>query len=198
MTLRPPTSFALEAMIDAIRAEKQVTVDWLMERLGSRSFGIVLLLLAVLGLLPGVSAVAGIMLMVPAVQMILGRPGPVFPRRIGAWHFEGQGFAAIIRRAVPVLRWLERFIRPRWATPFAATKRVVGVVVLLLGVNLLVPLPLSNLLPALAIALIAFAYLEADGMLLCVALAMALVILGATGILMWEAASTTGWVPGLL
>jgi hypothetical protein len=198
MTLRLPTSFALEAMLDAVVAEKQVTLNWLLERLGDRSFGIVLLLLAILGLLPGVSAVAGILLMVLAMQMILARGSPAFPNRVGERHFEARRLATVVRRAVPVIRWLERFIRPRWSTPFEATKRVVGAIVLLLGASLLVPLPLSNVLPALAITLIAFAYLEEDGLLLCAALLAALAILAMTGILLWETASAAGWLPGLL
>ncbi|MEO3473500.1 exopolysaccharide biosynthesis protein [Roseomonas sp. CAU 1739] len=198
MIPRPPTSFALEAMLDAVVAEKQVTLNWLLERLGERSFGIVLLLLAILGLLPGVSAVAGILLMVPAMQMILARSRPIFPDRVGERHFDARRLGNMVRRAVPVIRWLERFIRPRWYTPFEATKRVVGGIVLLLGASLLVPLPLSNVLPALAITFIAFAYLEEDGLLLCAALLAALAILATTGILLWETASATGWLPGLL
>ena len=99
---------------------------------------------------------------------------------------------------VPVLRWLERFIRPRWTTPLEATKRVVGGTVLLLGASLLAPVPLSNVPPALAIVLIAFAYLEEDGILLCVALAVALIMLAAAAAVAWETMSATGWVPGLL
>ena len=156
-------------------APEQVTLGWLMGGLGDRSFGVVLLVLALLGLLPGVSAVAGVLLMVPAFQMVLARPGPVFPRRVAARRFEAERLARVVRRVVPVLRWLERFIRPRWATPFEATKRVVGGVVLLLAASLLAPVPLSNIPPALVIGLIAFAYLEEDGALLAVALAAALV-----------------------
>jgi hypothetical protein len=36
---------------------------------------------------------------------------------------------------------LEQFIRPRWATPFEATKRAVGGVVLLLAASLSPPSP---------------------------------------------------------
>lgn len=198
MILRPPTSMALEAMLDALPAGRQVTLNWLLERLGDRSFGIVLLLLAILGLLPGVSAVAGLLLMVPAMQMVLARGRPTFPRRVGERHFERRSLAKMVRRAVPVVRWLERFIRPRWYTSFEATKRVVGGIVLLLGACLLAPVPLSNVLPALVITLIAFAYLEEDGLLLCAALLAALSFLTATGIVIWEAANAAGWVPGLL
>ena len=104
----------------------------------------------------------------------------------------------MVRRVVPVLRWVERFIRPRWATPFETTKRVVGGVVLLLGASLLAPVPLSNVPPALATGLIAFVYLEEDGVLLGVALAAALAMLAVAAVAAWEALSATGWVPGLL
>ena len=197
MTTRVPTSVVLNGILGEAPAE-HVTLDWLIGRLGHRSFGVILLLLALLGLLPGVSAMAGVLLTIVAFQMTLDRPGPVFPRRIATRHVETRRLAAIIRRTVPVLRYLERFIRPRWATPFATTKRAVGGVVLLLGASLLIPVPLSNLPPALLVVLIAFAYLEEDGALLCAALAGTLVLsaiaLGAA----WETMSAAGWLPSVL
>ena len=89
--------------------------------------------------------------------------------------------AGVVRRTVPVLRFLKRLFRPRWPTPFEATKRVVGFIVLLLGASLLAPIPLSNLPPALLIVLIAFAYLEEDGVLLCAALSAALIMFALLG-----------------
>ena len=130
--------------------------------------------------------------------MVLARPAPVFPCRVGARRFETRRLASLVRRVVPVLRWLERFIRPRWATPFEATKRGVGGVVLLLGASLLAPVPISNVPPALAIMLIAFAYLEEDGVLLCAGLALGVAMLAVAAAVAWETASATGWVPGLL
>jgi hypothetical protein len=104
----------------------------------------------------------------------------------------------VISRTVPVLRYLERFVRPRWATPFETTKRVVGGIVLLLGAGLLAPIPLSNVPPSLVIVLVAFAYLEEDGALLCAALAAALLLLAIAAAAVWQTVSATGWVPGLL
>jgi len=197
MLARTPTSAVLDGLLGEAPAG-YVTLDWLMGRLGDRSFGIVLLLLATVGLLPGASAAAAVLLMVPAAQMVLARPTPAFPRRVGARRFEARRLAGLVRRVVPVLRWLERFIRPRWTTPFEATKRAVGGVVLFLAAGLLAPLPLSNIAPALAIMLIAFAYLEEDGILLCAALAAALVMLAAAAAFVWEAMGAAGWVPSLL
>ena len=125
MTARAPTSVVLDGLFGP-EAPERVTLGWLLDGLGDRSFGVVLLLLALLGLLPGVSAVAGLPLTIPAFQMVLGRPGPAFPRRVAARRFEAERLARVVRRVVPVLQWLERFIRPRWATPFETTKRAVA------------------------------------------------------------------------
>ena len=194
---RLPTSAVLDRLFGATRAE-EVTLEWLLRGLGDRSFGIILLLLALLGVLPGVSVVAGLLLPVPAWQMLRGHAGPVFPHAVATRPIAAARLTRLVRGVVPMLRLLETVIRPRWPTPFGATKRVVGGTVLLLGLGLLVPLPLSNVPPAAAIALIAFAYLERDGLLLCAALLIALATLALAAGLAWEALSTTGWVPGLL
>lgn len=197
MAVRVPTSRVLGALLVEAPAER-VSLGWLMERLGERSFGIILLLLAFLALIPGASSVAGLLLTVPAFQMMRARPGPVYPRRLASRAFETRRLASVIRWAVPVLRYLERFVYPRWPTPFEATKRLVGGAVLLLSVTLFVPVPLSNIPPAILIGLVAFAHLEQDGALLSLALIAALVLLAIAAGAIWELISTTGWVPGLL
>jgi hypothetical protein len=130
--------------------------------------------------------------------MLLARSGPVFPRGIRGRRFEARRLAALLRYVIPALRWLERFVRPRWTTPTEGTKRVVGGIVLLLSAGLLAPVPLSNVPPALAIMLIAFAYLEEDGVLLCGALVIAFVMVGVVLLTVWETMSAAGWVSGLL
>jgi hypothetical protein len=84
-----------------------------------------------------------------------------------------------------VLRWLERFVRPRWRGPFEATKRVVGVVVLSLAPTLIWPFPFSHIIPSLVVGLLSLAYLEEDGVLLCVALAAAVLSLAITAATVW-------------
>jgi hypothetical protein len=93
MTARLPTSVILQELLYDASAEV-VTLGWLVDRLGDRSFGIVLILSALLGLLPGVSAFAGVLLMVPAFQMMMARPGPVFPPRVGLPAFQDAAASA--------------------------------------------------------------------------------------------------------
>ena len=55
-----PTSVQLAAMLD--RAEGgRVSIGWLTEQLGQRSFGLTLFVLALIAFLPGVSTVVGLL-----------------------------------------------------------------------------------------------------------------------------------------
>jgi hypothetical protein len=190
---RAPTSTILRDLLRDAPAET-VTLGWLMGGLGNRSFGIVLLLLGLLAALPGASVIAGLVIMVLAGQMLLARRAPVLPRFVTGIRFRTERLGRMLGRAVPPLRFLERFIRPRWQTPPETTKRVVGAAILLTGMLLFAPIPLSNVLPGLAIALMSLAYLEEDGALLCVALAIAAILLLTGAGAIWQALSAAGWV----
>lgn len=183
---RIPTSEILEGLLAEAPAE-QVTLAWVVGRLRERSFGIVMLLVALVGLVPGIASVAGLLLAVPAIQMMLGRPGPVLPGFIARRRLSTRRLARLIARLAPVLRRLERAVRPRWTTPFEATKRVLGGVILLLCATLLTPIPFSHVPPTLSIMLLAVAFLEGDGLLLLVALAASALSMSLTGAAVWGA-----------
>lgn len=184
MAKRIPTSALLRDLLQEAHAER-VSVRWLLASLEERSFGIVILLLGLVALLPGVSGVVGVLVAYPAIQMILARKAPVFPSFITRREVSTRRLARLILRVEPGLRRLERVIRPRWVTPIDATKRVVGFILLLLGGLLLVPIPLSNLIPGLVIVMLAFAYLEDDGVLLVIALLAAFVSFAIAGATVW-------------
>lgn len=192
-TSRVPTSVVLERLVRDAPAGR-VTLAWLTERLHARAFGVVLLVLGVCALLPVVSTAAGLLLAIPAFQMVRARPAPVFPRRISERPVATDKLAAVLARVIPALRFLERFVRPRWPTPFGATRRAVGGVVLLLGLCLLAPLPLSNVPIGLTVVLVAFAHLEEDGVLLALALALALGLLAAGAAALWGTAAALVWL----
>jgi len=190
-----PTSVVLARLIHDAPAGR-VTLAWLMDHLHTRSFGIILLLLGVCGLLPGVSPIAGLLLFIPALQMIRAHPAPIFPRWVAERPIATDKLADMLMRIIPALRYLERFIRPRWPTPFEATKRAIGGFVLLLAGCLLAPLPLSNIPISLTIVLLAFAYLEEDGILLAVALIITLGLLAGVATALWSAVAEIVWLTG--
>jgi hypothetical protein len=62
---------------------------------------------------------------------------------------------------------------------------------------LFTPIPLSNVVPALVIALISLAYLEEDGLLLSIALLAAAIVLTVELVVVREMVLGAKWVVGL-
>ena len=189
-----PTSEVLRELLDEAPAE-HFTLDWLIGSLPQRSFGVLMLLLGVLAMVPIGSMVPGVLLTILAAQMTAGRKGPVFPRRIAVYPLPTRHLLGMGGHAIAVLKYLERVVRPRWAMPFWATKRIVGLVVLFLASFILLgTLPLTNIPPAADIALIALAYIEEDGIVLAIALILALILLGGAVAAVWGAIVSAVWI----
>jgi hypothetical protein len=181
-----PASVVLQRLHDEVPTDN-FTLGWLMHSLHKRSFGIIMLLLALVAIAPGASIGAGLLLMIPAFQMIAGRSAPVFPRRIANRPLPTRHLVAVVQRSVPVLRYLEKVVHPRWHTPLEATKRLVGAVVVMLSATLVfIPIPFSNVVPALVIAMISLAYLEEDGVLLSIASLAAVIVTTVAAAGVWE------------
>ena len=169
-----PTSVVLQRLHDEVPPD-HFTLGWLMHSLRKRSFGIIMLLLALVATVPGLSIVAGLLLMIPAFQMIAGKPAPVFPRRIATRALPTRHLAAVVQRSVPLLRYLEKVVHPRWHTPLEATKRLVGAVVVVLSATLVfIPIPMSNVVP--------------------IALLAAVIVLTAATAAVWEAIAGAKWI----
>lgn len=190
------TSRLLQQLLDEAPTD-YFTLGWLMSQLRERSFGTIMFLLALFAVAPGISVLAGALLMIPACQLIAGHATPVFPKSIAARRLPTRHLVLMMSRAIPVLRQMERAIHPRMPTPVAATRRVVGAVVLLLSASLVfTPIPLSNIVPALVIALISLAYLQEDGLLLMIALIVAAIVLAGAAAIVWDTVVAAKWITG--
>jgi hypothetical protein len=185
-----PTSVALDRLIAEAPAGG-VSVDWIVDRLDERSFGLMMLVLGVFGLVPGIATIAGLLLLFPAVQMMLGREQAVLPRFVARWHIRTARLARTLDHVRPVLQRLERTVHPRWFSQFGRTKRVVGSIVMLLALSILSPIPLVHIVPAAVIVLISFAFLEEDGLLLMLGMVTAGISLAITGMTVWGAYHAT-------
>lgn len=161
-----PMSVVLNVLADQLTDDK-VHVRDLVLRLQRRSFGGLLIVLALFGLMPGISLFAGLAMMVPAIQMMLGRSAPVMPGFVGAREVDVAQLKSITRRITPRLEYLERYVRPRWVSlTDAPVPNFMGLLIFLLSLLLMLPIPFSNFLPAVAIILLALGLLERDGLTL--------------------------------
>jgi hypothetical protein len=167
-----------------------VDLDWLLGHLQKRAFGFLLLILAIAILVPGLGIVSSIAIAFPAVEMMLDRDRPRLPRFITKRSFATERFTKWAKRFMPLLKFVERVSLPRWPTPAGATKRAVGLLVLLLAISGIGPLPLINVLPAVAIALLAIAYIQEDGVLLTVSFIIGISSLLIFGFIVWKSVGT--------
>jgi len=183
MSVQPdiPTSVALTQLLAQTPAN-QVSLGWLIEHLQKRAFGLLLLILSLLGLAPGVATIIGLVIAIPAVELMLGRKTPVLPRFLTKRSISTEKFKAAVIRLIPIFRYMETIVRPRFHLPFRITNELVGLLVFLLAITLFAPFPF-NIIPTLVIMLISFSYLQEDGVFLCVSFVAAILSLSFTDVM---------------
>lgn len=170
----------LSAMLRALAEDDgrdRIAVADLLDALGDRAIAALLFVFAlpnVLPVPPGTSAVLGAPLLFLAAQMAFNMRAWL-PRVIASRSLARRDFANMIERVAPWLERAEKLMKPR-LTPLAigAMESVVGAVCLLMSLVLFLPIPLGNMLPALAICLLAMGILERDGLWVLAGLAAAI------------------------
>lgn len=162
------TSEALLAIVRAFPGE-QMRLQDLMNGLGERSFGFVLLLFGVLSaiaIIPGLATITAIPLLFFGLQMLCGYRTPWLPKSISERSFAKADLLAAIERAVPAMRWVETICKPRLQFLIGRLgERLLGLLVFILAVVIALPGPGTNFAPGVAIAFMAIAIIERDGLL---------------------------------
>ena len=129
-----PASVLLQQLHDEAPKD-HFSLGWLMSRMHKRSFGLIMLLLAGIAIAPGVSIVAGLLLMIPTLQMIAGQNMPVFPSRIRR-PSDADATPCSLGAASSTRAQVSRETHSSaLATRADATKRVVGAIVAVLSIS---------------------------------------------------------------
>lgn len=188
----PKTSDLLQHLLDGLDGEK-VSVGWVVERLGSRSFGAIILLMGlpnVIPQIPGMSTIFGLLIMLPAMQLVLGLRTMWLPSYLSRIMLPCDKVAAVVKLAIPWVKKFEKMIKPRLTVlTYPPMENIVGALVLLLGFILFLPIPGGNWLPAMSCCLFALGMLERDGFFTLLGLAAAvgsLIIVGAIFAGLWH------------
>ena len=191
MLMRPPESEPVASRLPVSRLLTRFVEGWsgerirlgdLVDALEDRAFGLLLLIFAAPNVVPnpvpGLSGILGVPLVLVAGQLVAGRPHPWFPPVLANRSMRAEDACALVARLVPWLERAERLLRPRlrWLCrpPF---ERGAALTCLVLAVVLALPIPLGNILPALAICLIALGMVEHDGLALGLGVVLALLSL---------------------
>lgn len=119
--------------------------------------------------IPGVGgAVSGPLAMLIGLQLLIGLRNPWVPALIGRQGPRRSTTQRFMGKIGPLLRWLDRALRPRLqllVAPLPA-RIFTGLLVALTGLLLSLPIPLTNYLFGVILLAFALALLERDGVLM--------------------------------
>ncbi|KLJ01718.1 exopolysaccharide biosynthesis protein [Luteimonas sp. FCS-9] len=175
----------------------------LLAGLDKRVFGMMLFVATLPAFIPipGVGgAVGGPLVIFVGLQLLIGLRKPWLPRFIaerGPHRSAVQRFETVLE---PWFRRLERVSRPRLPAVLdhRAATMFTGLLLVLLGILLALPIPFTNYVFAVLLLAYALALLERDGALLLVAWAAGLLAIGVFGVLSGAlAAAATDWIARL-
>lgn len=151
----------------------------IVDRLDERAFGFLLFFLALPCCLPFVYVLPQIValpMIALVAQLAAGRKHPWLPKVLHEREFSVHAFQTVIRRAEKYVGWVERFAQPRLRPVTTHLGgRFIGALLLIPAVSILVPLPSTNTVPGIGVAVASLGIIERDGVLVIVGLLIGLV-----------------------
>ncbi|MDB2414183.1 exopolysaccharide biosynthesis protein [Rickettsiales bacterium] len=182
MQNNPPRrlSKVLDDAINALEGDK-VSFSALIEQLGTRTYGILLVLLTLPNAIPvsgvlGISALTGLLMIIFSFQMALGIDKPKLPKFIAKKEIKKATLLKALGVVSPYLEKIEPYIKPRLVILSSSTAlKLMGWVIVVFCLVILIPFPFTNFVPALAIFLIGLGMLEKDGALAIIGVVVGIV-----------------------
>ncbi|MGE9295220.1 MAG: exopolysaccharide biosynthesis protein [Puniceicoccales bacterium] len=141
----------------------------ILEAVNDKGFGVLLVVLALPSALPvpaaGYSTPFGLLIVTLGLQMLRGRHIPWLPEKASKMRLPRSLFRGMITSGMKFFGMVEHLIRPRmtWiAQPIG--RRLVAVLVILMGLLMCLPIPGTNTVPAGVVFLVGISLSEEDGL----------------------------------
>ncbi|ERN42843.1 putative ABC-type transport system, permease component [Rubidibacter lacunae KORDI 51-2] len=162
-------SVELERFLFEEPRQSRVTFAELLELAQERAFGVLFALISLPSALPvpapGYSVPFGIALLLLAMQLAIGREKPWLPPRLAKGAIALETARKFAKSGTPWLKRFEAIARPRLT--FLCTNRagqaLMGCAIALMSVSMMIPVPLTNTVPAMGIFITGVGLVEDDG-----------------------------------
>lgn len=151
-------------------AGDRITLGQIANAMDDRSFGAFLVVFCLPNLVPlppGATFILGLPLVFIACQMAFSRLDTIWlPKRLRDYAFDNRAFSAVLDKFIPWMNKAERIIKPRFFNGNRMVERVLGIFALILAIIVFLPIPLGNMGPSLALALMGLGMTERDGVVM--------------------------------
>lgn len=176
----------LSALSDGIEGD-WVTLGEIVDRMGHAGFGLALLVITVVVLIPvpgPLGMVLGTIIALVAFQLLIGARRLWLPGFVRTRSLPGPALRAMLDRIVPWIERAEAYMKPRRMIPLSGrgARVLLSIPIMALGAAITLPIPLGNFMPALALIVFSLGLMARDG----VAIIVALILTAAA--LVWTAA----------
>lgn len=173
-TYRHSSEILIEIAQDKSLDNKDLSLEYLLQLIGERAFGMALLLFALPSALPfsavpGVAFVFSLPIILFSLQMIYGKTTLWLPKALAKRTIKQDKFIKIIQATVPYLAKLERLLKPRWSFMTSRSMEIInGITIFCLALLLILPIPFSNFVFALLIIIFSLGFIGKDGVFIVV------------------------------
>lgn len=162
--------------------EKTITLSVLIKMLEERAFGLGILILALPCCIPflwGIPQIVALPMLALAGQLAAGRHEPWLPQTLASREMPVAGLQDVVNRTHSYLGFIEKFASVRLEFLSAGLgARFVGALMLIPSASILLPIPGTNTVPGIGVAITSVGLLERDGVLILGGLLLGLVWVG--------------------
>ncbi|MBL4589664.1 MAG: exopolysaccharide biosynthesis protein [Alphaproteobacteria bacterium] len=164
---------ALTTLLDDLKtatplSEERTELRTIVDTFQDRGFGVLLFFLALPAALPipalGINMIIALPILLLTFQQVVGRHKIWLPEEIKKRTIKTKHLHSFIDKSVPLVKYVERFISPRLGIICSPHfTRLVGIFGAIFALSITLPIPLTNTVPAMAIALMSIGIILRDG-----------------------------------
>ncbi len=197
-----PISRRLLAIARTVRSEEP-SIGELFDRLESEGLGLTLLLLTLPALIPlpgPFGMVFGTLVALVALQILLGAERLWLPEQLRRRPVPQRLLRKIIRAGLDWAGYAERGLREDrlvWLTGRPA-RMLLALPLLLMAVTIILPIPMGNVMPALALIAASIGFMAGDGLAVLVSILIAMAAVVWTAVLLYTGAAAADYAATLL
>lgn len=173
-----PASDVLNGLSDLF-PQGRITIGALMDALGDAGLGILLIVFALPSFIPTpglpVGFVSGTVVALIALQVMAGRHIVWLPERLRRLSMPRDILIKAAAYLAKPMRFFERWLKPRYSRFTGKTARMfLALPIFILAISIVLPIPLGNQAPSIALIAFGFGLIERDGLAILVAILLSM------------------------